>query len=236
MTARLMVIDDDPLSLKLLSMLLEREGYAVMQGCSGGDALRSLEALDRASWPDAMLIDLQMPGLRGPDLAASLRRLTGEKLPLLAMSATAQNTPGGYDGFLLKPLDMGDLKIMLAEKLAEETPEASQPDDGSECATLDERIYKNLLTLMPEAALHEIYIECLRDTRARLGLMRSGDAQTVRAAAHAIKGSAGMLGATQLARRAALIEESGYQREGLPHRLNELLSACDALERILLRP
>jgi len=95
---------------------------------------------------------------------------------------------------------------------------------------------------MPAPQLHQMYAMCLNDTRARITSMRQLAAardgvQFVRQA-HAIKGSCGMLGATELYRMAAELEANGRKSaaaEGVKavNSLDELSSACDRLERIL---
>lgn len=236
MMTRLMAIDDDPLSLSLLSMLLESEGFSVMQALSGEEALRELEPLDRADWPQVLLVDLQMPGLSGPKLAAALRERSGDdEMIMLAMSATAVAAPEGYAGFLLKPLAVDRLKATLAGVAGGH----KQPDHGSGLPALDQNTYEKLLAIIPRAALDEIYAVYLHDTRARIKKMRvavrSGHMQPVRSAAHAIKGSSGMLGASRLMKLAAMLEADDYQSEDLPGLLDEISAACDYLGGILLK-
>src|SRR6185312_1167142 len=103
---------------------------------------------------------------------------------------------------------------------------------------LDEIIYGQLASAMPAKQLHEMYAMCLNDARARIANMRSlaaehDDAQFMREA-HAIKGSGGMLGATEMHRIAAVLEKRGPDAAGSAvNSLDELAHACDQLERML---
>ena len=114
--------------------------------------------------------------------------------------------------------------------------------DSSATPILNEKIYQQLAGTMPTQQLHEMYALCVNDARERIALMRTlierhDIARFVREA-HAIKGSCGMLGATQLHGMAAELEQ-GSTESSSPGRkldvnsLDELSAACDRLERML---
>ncbi len=109
---------------------------------------------------------------------------------------------------------------------------------NAESLPLDETIYAQLASAMPAKQLHEMYAMCLNDARSRIANMRAlaadrDDAQFMREA-HAIKGSCGMLGATELHRIAAALEKHGPGPAGSAvNSLDELAHACDRLERML---
>ncbi len=103
---------------------------------------------------------------------------------------------------------------------------------------LDETIYRQLSGSMPAPQLHEMYTMCVNDARTRIASMRSladaHDSVQFMRQAHAIKGSCGMLGATELHRMAAGLEKSGPEPAGPGvNSLDELSDACDRLERML---
>jgi CheY-like chemotaxis protein len=109
---------------------------------------------------------------------------------------------------------------------------------NAESLPLDETIYAQLASAMPAKQLHEMYAMCVNDARSRITNMRAlaadrDDAQFMREA-HAIKGSCGMLGATELHRIAASLEKHGSGPAGSAvNSLDELANACDRLERML---
>jgi CheY-like chemotaxis protein/HPt (histidine-containing phosphotransfer) domain-containing protein len=111
---RVLVVDDDPMSLDLLRVLLQAEGYAVECAESGDAAITQLLHSDTA--PDIVLVDAQMPGLAGSRLAGELRSFCPPQTLLLLMSAS--RPPGQilarFDGFLLKPFKMKDVAAALA--------------------------------------------------------------------------------------------------------------------------
>jgi len=233
----ILVIDDDDISLAVIAMLLESEGYEVLQASSGEEALETIADLEAGS-PSVVLADLQMPGLCGPELAADLRVAASESL-LLAMSATPAVSEG-YDGFLRKPLDPAALRKAIGKKdRGGESPDAQNPGAGRKStAALDDAVFNNLLGLMPAKSVAELYGVCLNDTRERVEQIRAAgednDLVVVRRIAHSIKGGVGMVGAMRLAAAAAEIELGTYRKDDVPQLLNNLLDCCDELERILL--
>lgn len=230
----ILVIDDDDISLAIIAMMLESEGYDVLQASSGEEALETISELEDCSHPSAVLADLQMPGRCGSELAADLK-IAAPHTFLLAMSATPVPVPG-YDGFLKKPLDVTALRVALEER--EEPASARIVSSAKMAEVLDEAVYNNLLGLMPLKSVEELYGVCLKDTRERAEQIRAAseinDLIGARKIAHAIKGGAGMVGATRLAAAAADIELGVYLKEDVPQLLNNLLDRCGELERILL--
>jgi CheY-like chemotaxis protein len=110
---RILLVDDDAMSLELLSVLLQGEGYAVQSADSGEAALALLGQATSA--PDLVLTDVQMPGTTGSKLARELRRVCGPATRLLAMSGSqpTAKTIAHFDGFLLKPFKMQDVAAAL---------------------------------------------------------------------------------------------------------------------------
>jgi CheY-like chemotaxis protein len=78
----LLCIDDDPACLKVRKLLLEHFGYKVRTSTSGRDGLR----LFQSRRFDAVLLDYQMPGMNGAQVATEMRRLN-PKVPIIMLSA-----------------------------------------------------------------------------------------------------------------------------------------------------
>ena len=252
---RILVIDDDAMSRDLLAVLLEGEGYAVLTAESG-DAALSL--LGNGRPPDVILTDLQMPGVTGSQLAAKLRTACPSSL-LLAMSGSQPSKASiwQFDDFLLKPFKVRKIADILASR--PKAVDTSQPQSASKSPmqtyaqepappplenalpVLNETIYQQLAGSIPVPQLHEMYTLCLTDARERIDRMRDSEASQDNARfiseAHAIKGSCGMLGATQLHSMAADLEKKGLDNAEVDAKevnsLDELAAACDRLERML---
>src|ERR1700693_4755367 len=69
MTAKLLVVDDEPRTAELTAELLRRGGYVVEIAASGFRALQSV----RSSSPDLMLLDYEMPDMEAPEVLDTLR-------------------------------------------------------------------------------------------------------------------------------------------------------------------
>ena len=114
---RVLVVEDDPGVARAMLWALEDAGYAVGHAAEGNAALRWLEAW---SPPDAILVDLVMPGMDGPTL---IRHLAADprwsSVPVIVASAApaadSRLEPGTYRSFLRKPFDLDELIVAVAD-------------------------------------------------------------------------------------------------------------------------
>jgi CheY-like chemotaxis protein/HPt (histidine-containing phosphotransfer) domain-containing protein len=228
-----MVIDDDDLSLSVATLLLKSDGFEILEALGGAAAVDLLAGLQPDALPSVLLVDLRMPGLSGWDLAAKLRRLAPDA-KLLAMSATL-GPSDGYDAFVKKPLDLAALRAVLDGR-AQATASTSSPNGRQ--PVLDEGVFQRMTRMMPPNAVREVYEACVNDVRARSPEMRTAsaakDLSFVRQTAHTFKGSAGMIGARKLACAAAELELGVYKPDEVPELIDNLLSCCDELHRMLM--
>jgi CheY-like chemotaxis protein/HPt (histidine-containing phosphotransfer) domain-containing protein len=242
---KVLLVDDDAVSLELMAMLLAHEGHQVLRAHDAGAALELL-AGDEAGRPDVLLVDLQMPGISGGQLAEKVRALDRPGPLLFAMSATAAPRQQllAFDGFLLKPLAVDDLRKALKPKKRGREPGVRVAHPGRAEAvsppgeTIDMAVIQKLRKMMPIESLHSVFAACIADTQASLQAIQNelqpGDDESVRRLAHRIKGAASMVGAVRLARLAADLETGGSKQAATPGVLDDLLSACSELERMLL--
>jgi len=106
--AKILVVDDEPVNVKLLAANLEPQGYDVLTAANGRDALAVL-----AAGPvDLILLDVMMPGLNGFEVTARLRSDKATQLiPIVLVTAlkdTSDRVKGieaGCDDFISKPFD-----------------------------------------------------------------------------------------------------------------------------------
>lgn len=127
--ARLLVIDDEANLRHTLGYALRQEGYEVL---TADDGERGLEAF-RESRPDAVILDVMLPGLDGLEVCRRLRRESD--VPILMLTArdteldTVVGLEVGADDYLAKPFSMRELIARVRAMLrrtrrgAEETPE-----------------------------------------------------------------------------------------------------------------
>ena len=106
---RVLIVDDDPPSLKMTAFLLAQEGYEVITADNGLDALRLVEQ----ELPDLAILDVMMPGLDGLQVTQRIRR--NMNLPIIILSAkgeAADRVSGldiGADDYLAKPFEPAEL-------------------------------------------------------------------------------------------------------------------------------
>jgi CheY-like chemotaxis protein/HPt (histidine-containing phosphotransfer) domain-containing protein len=225
---RLLIVDDDEVSRDVMTMLAEAEGYAAAAVESGEEAL----AWVAENQADAVLSDVQMPGISGDALANALRNVCGSETALLAMSGSQPKleVTRSFDAFLLKPFSMEDLGAAIANRKRATEPVAST------AAPLDAATHARLARTMKPEQVKALFAMFFGDTEKRLATMRSaavaGDDSQFRAAAHAIKGGCGMVGAAELHGLASELEETGIGSSSLDS-LAGFALAMERLRRIL---
>jgi CheY-like chemotaxis protein len=115
-----LVVDDEPDVLSLVTLLLERSGFEVMAACSGIEALRLLREMGP---PLVAVIDVAMPDLSGLDLVRVLRgREDTATLPVVFLSARvlASDIEAGESlgaSYVTKPFTVDGLLKAIADEL-----------------------------------------------------------------------------------------------------------------------
>ncbi|MEO6154608.1 MAG: response regulator [Thermomonas sp.] len=110
--ARILVIEDNPANLKLVTLLLRNVGHSVL---AARDAESGL-TMARAERPDLILMDIQLPGMDGLAATSLLKRdpITAT-IPVIAVTAMAMKADhqktkdAGCDGYISKPLRYREL-------------------------------------------------------------------------------------------------------------------------------
>ena len=120
MSARILVVEDNPKNLKLVRDVLQYSGYEVVEATTGEDGVR----LAREVHPDLVLMDLQLPGIDG---AEALRRIRAEvstrSMPVVAVTAfvmaddRSSAFASGFDGYVEKPISVRGLAQQVQDFL-----------------------------------------------------------------------------------------------------------------------
>jgi CheY-like chemotaxis protein len=120
MSARILIVDDNPTNLKLASYVLEMEGYTIVTAEDAEEA----QAMLKDIIPDLILMDIALPGMDGLTLTRLLKADARLKhVPVIALTAFAmvgddqKAFAAGCDGYLTKPIDTRKLPQLVVEWL-----------------------------------------------------------------------------------------------------------------------
>jgi len=132
---RVLVVDDNPLNLRVAVLFLQRMGYEVEEAADG---VAALAAASTTAY-DVILMDCEMPVMDGYTAAAEIRRLDGAlgRVPIIALTASAlaadveRALAAGMDAHVAKPVGAAKLEAAMAAALAPRTGVA--PASGGGC-------------------------------------------------------------------------------------------------------
>ena len=113
----ILIVDDNPVNLKLIRVLLACEGYEVR---TAGDAEEAFDTL-RSFHPRLILMDLQLPGMDGLELTRRIKAAPSTRdTVIVALTAYAMKgdeekaLAAGCDGYITKPIDTRTLPGVVA--------------------------------------------------------------------------------------------------------------------------
>lgn len=225
---RILVVDDHPVNRKLIVAQLANLGYAAS---AVGGGVAALASLAKESY-DAVLMDCAMPDLDGYETCRRLREREdgGRRTVVIAITAHAMEGERehcracGMDDLLAKPFRGDELAGMLDLWLEGK----AAPPEG-----LEERlaIFDRLGETTGEEVRQQVSEAFLQQGSSDLETMRQAlareDGAAFAAAAHALAGSSGLLGAAELA--AGCIELEALARQG---KLAACVSRLEAVEQV----
>jgi CheY-like chemotaxis protein len=123
------VIDDDPVNLKVCTRILDKEGITVVP-CQSFDEVRKLLSTRAFA---GLLTDIRMPGMSGFEVSKRLRQLKYRSLVIIGMSAhplsdvSTQLEACGMDAFLEKPFTFESIRVAFARARLRRTSSARDP-------------------------------------------------------------------------------------------------------------
>ena len=144
--ATVLVVDDDPVILKLLEVNFEMEGFQVVRAADGAEGLERA----RAVRPDIVVLDVMMPRMTGYEVAKALREDDGTAhIPIIFVTARAQSSDVergmelGVEDYVTKPFDPLDLIDRVNALLARRRDgieSQSEPPDRPQDVPVDEPV------------------------------------------------------------------------------------------------
>jgi signal transduction histidine kinase/CheY-like chemotaxis protein len=235
--ARILIAEDNFVNRMYVERLLTRHGYEIATAVDGTQVLTMLDA----GTYDLILMDCQMPELDGYDTTREIRRREAasgsEPIPIVAMTAAATEQirrkclAAGMDHYLTKPLGEDELyqtldRRLLLLDLGSPTFDRRQRPPDADSPTLDRSRLDRLRTMFddeePGLVLVRLATEVANELERARGLAAAGDHLGVARAAHSIRGSAQMIGATALTGAAMDLE----RRAAAPDATDRIIAAA----------
>jgi CheY-like chemotaxis protein/HPt (histidine-containing phosphotransfer) domain-containing protein len=233
--ATVLVADDNAVNLKVACAMLLKLGYEVRTATDGREAVEAVaHAVAQGQRLDAILMDVNMPDVDGLQATRQIQTALGHNAPpIIAVTAAASAEDrarceaAGMDDYLTKPLQVGALAQALEKWIgvsgAEQPPALASATAASDTAGEPPMDFGRLQEFRDYddeelTMTREVIGLFLADTPQRLEAIEAAvaarDAQALATAAHALKGSAGNVGATALHKLAGKLEASA--KEGWP--------------------
>ena len=250
-TAPVLIVDDQEVNRCVAELMLTHLGYPSLS-VDGGAA--ALEALERSAYA-AVLMDCRMPDIDGFAATAEVRRREQERnlprTPIIALTAHVQ--PGdrercmhsGMDDYIAKPVQLVELQRVLALWIPGNTSDSVrhrfQSAVVSPAAVLDTAVLEQIRELEENPAENRLLGEMVQAFRATATLqldrlrqaIDASNAEVIRDAAHALKGSAAALGAKHVAATAWDWERHGAAPHQLPVLVNAVEEALQAMDQMM---
>ena len=220
---RVMIVDDGEMNRELVEIALHEAGHEVV---AFEDAPGAIDRLRRDAAFDAVLMDVQMPGMDGLTATRIIRTLDGPAADLPVIALTANVLPdqiaacrdAGMDEHLAKPLDMSALFAVL-ERVRRGAATAKAGHDGSLSETarnalddLTRRYMDHVATLLDDVDRH----------------MAARDVEQLACLAHSVAGTAGSFGLTPLSDAAFDLEAAAKRGDDSDRLRSELDQAAEA--------
>jgi CheY-like chemotaxis protein len=236
---RVLVAEDNATNQKLVSAMLDQQGHTVT--IVGNGTL----AVQRATQDpfDVILMDVQMPEMSGIEATAAIRKQeegTGRHVPIVALTARAmagdreQCLAAGMDAYVAKPVRAAELFSAIDAAIAG-TPQSQRPATSLETTVSSVNVSALLSGFGGRSELvAEVIDVFLADAPLMLTRLRHAgagtDASELAAAAHAIKGSAGLFSQGEAYERARALEIRARSGDA-----SNAAAACDEIDASLSR-
>jgi CheY-like chemotaxis protein len=118
--AKILIVDDERITVEMLSTALDLQGHQPLTAYNGEQALGKISE----DPPDLILLDWMMPGLDGYQTLKRLRKMPqGARIPVIVVTASEEKDleqrvrAAGGDGLLRKPINMDMVKAVITEHI-----------------------------------------------------------------------------------------------------------------------
>ena len=130
MTAKILVVDDDPAISEMLTIVLQTEGFDTVVVGDGSDAVTAAQEHD----PDLILLDVMLPGMSGIDVCRTVREFS--TMPIVMLTARTDTVDvvlgleSGADDYITKPFKPKELIARVRARLRR------SPEESAESTTI----------------------------------------------------------------------------------------------------
>ena len=136
-SAKILIVDDAQQVRRVLRTALSSEGYTTYEAASGEEALDSI----RAAVPDAILLDVNMPGMGGLEACREIRRTMDVPILMLTVRNSERDKvlalDAGADDYVVKPFSMQELLARIRAALRRRTARGKQTSFAAKDLNID---------------------------------------------------------------------------------------------------
>ena len=122
MKDKILIVEDNPLNMRVIEMTLKAENYILLEASDGEEALE----MAMRERPDLILMDIRLPGMSGLEVTRKLREKPAfSHTPIIGLTTYAMKgdkekvIESGCDAYQSKPFHPRELRGMIAEMLAQ---------------------------------------------------------------------------------------------------------------------
>jgi two-component system KDP operon response regulator KdpE len=136
-SAKILIVDDAQQVRRVLRTTLSAEGYTIYEAGTGEEALDSI----RSSTPDAILLDVNMPGMGGLEACREIRRTLDVPILMLTVRNSEHDKvmalDAGADDYVVKPFGMQELLARIRAALRRRIPQGKVSSFTAKDLTVD---------------------------------------------------------------------------------------------------
>jgi CheY-like chemotaxis protein len=235
---KILLVDDDFLNQRMMSLLLSNEGFSFETASNGEEALKAVQTQQF----DLVLMDLQMPVLDGYEATRRIRAWEAKKshIPIIALTAMLFDEEeiqlcldAGMDDCIIKPFNTIELFQVIkacveksAELTATQNTRRVNLEEGNSLLDIQAALPRFGNDIHTYQEFLDEFIQELPDKIKQFWILfDSGDYQSLSANAHNLKGVSASLGAMQLSVSASKLDKQSCNREA--SLIEKALVECD---------
>ncbi len=231
----ILLVEDNVVNQKVTFQIMNEAGYKVTSVFNG---LEAIELVQKNSFYNLILMDVQMPVMDGFTASQRIRELNdyGKNIPIIAITANALSGDkdkclvAGMNDYIPKPIRVNDLIILIDKWLGIESSNYNYEKEFDNSVLFDET-YFNSISANDNAFQINLLNSFLTDTANRIdkisSLIKKNEIDRILIEIHTIKGASFSIGASKLGNIAKTIEEAVNEKD-----IDKIISLFTELQQI----